>query len=75
MFAGHLGAATVFGKFENRRITEFYKQHAAGLPYYAKVENVVDLNTAFFFPDEEQDHKPSLFYPGRSINIRPDGVL
>lgn len=72
---GHCAAAFVCSKLEQRNIADFYKRHIPGLPYYTEVHNVIDINTAFFFPDEEQDYKPSLFYPGRSVHIRPDGVL
>ncbi len=46
-----------------------------GLPYYKDYEKVIDLRTAFFHLDDDNDYKPTLFYPGKIVNFQPDGVL
>lgn len=64
-----------FNKFRERKLDAFYRRNLAGLPYYEDPEKAIDIRTAFFHLDEDQDYKPSLFYPGKVIECKPDGVL
>ena len=65
----------LFGKIEHGKLDAFYKNNLAGLPYYSDKARVVDLETAFFALDDDNNYKPTLFYHGKTANFRPDGLL
>ena len=75
MVAGHVALYAICRKFQDSKVNSFIRSNLAGLPYYSDSNKVIDLRTAFFHLDEDQDYNPSLFYPGKAINFQPDGVL
>lgn len=67
--------AGLFTTYEQGKVDAFIKNNLAGLPYYNDRTKVIDIETAFFQLDDDNEYKPTLFYHGKTANFRPDGLL
>ena len=50
------------------KLNQFYLNNATGIPYFEDSKKIVNLEKTFFFLDDDQSFKPSLFHHARSIN-------
>ena len=62
--------------FYRRNLDNFLIENSKGVPYYNEKKNLIDLNRTYFFLDDDNDFKPSLWYHGRVNGFsKPDGLL
>ena len=65
-----------FERYYKRKLHEFLGENSKGVPFFNEKKNLVDLNTTYFFLDDDNNFKPSLWYHGRVNNfVKPDGLL
>ena len=65
----------VTARSANGEVRKFLQDNKTGLPYYNNENSVINLEKVFFYLDEDRNYQPSLFYPGKRFDFKPDGLL
>ncbi len=76
LFISYWESAAFFNRQYKRNLNNFLVENSAGVPFFNDKKNLIDLNKTYFFLDDDNNYKPSLWYHGR-VNgfVKPDGLL
>lgn len=63
-------------RYYKKKVDKYLGENCEGVPFYNEKKNLIDLNRTYFFLDDDNDFKPSLWYHGRVNGFsKPDGLL
>ena len=66
VFAGtFMGLNMLINSNAHSKMQAFFSENAKGLPYFEDPTKLVNLNTIYFFLDDDQGFKPSMFHHGK----------